>query len=246
MDDGSPDVLVLQHHPDEGPGELGHLLEVAGARLFPIELDAGEAIPPLDRFDAMVAMGGPMDVWQESEYPWLREEKAAIAHFVGELGRPFFGVCLGHQLLAEATGGAVRAMEEPEIGVADIALNRNARSDEVFSRLPDIVPGLQWHHAEVSRLPPQGSLLASSEACAVQALRVGPCAWGVQFHVEVEPSTVDKWAEVPEYREVLTHGGHDDPRWLHEAVVAHFHAMTEATMTLAGGFLRSLDVAVPS
>ena len=47
-------------------------------------------------------MGGPMDVWEEEKYPWLRTEKEFIRMAVAEKGLPYFGVCLGHQLLADA------------------------------------------------------------------------------------------------------------------------------------------------
>src|ERR1700722_8191492 len=90
-------VLVLQHHPLEDPGSLGPLLRDAGLSLTVVELDAGEALPPLEPFDLVLAMGGPMDVWEDKEHPWLVDEMAAIRYWVAELGRPFFGVCLGHQ-----------------------------------------------------------------------------------------------------------------------------------------------------
>ena len=40
----------------------------------PVELDEGEPIPDLAPYDAMISMGGPMDVWQEQEFPWLVRE----------------------------------------------------------------------------------------------------------------------------------------------------------------------------
>ena len=128
-------ALVLQHHPDEHPGSLGPTLEDAGLTLSTVELDAGQPIPALDPFDLLVVMGGPQQVWEEDEHPWLVDEKAVIRHWVGELHRPFLGVCLGHQLLADAMGGRVARMETPEIGVHDIRRTSDGAGDPFF-RLP--------------------------------------------------------------------------------------------------------------
>ena len=81
-----------------------------------VELDDGEAIPAFDGFDALMVMGGPMDVWDDAIYPWLEAEKALIRRAVRDLDMPFLGLCLGHQLLAAALGGEV-AKGEPEIGL---------------------------------------------------------------------------------------------------------------------------------
>jgi GMP synthase-like glutamine amidotransferase len=229
---GRGNVLVFQHLPEEDPGALGALLADAGLLLTAVELDHGEEIPELEAFDLMLVMGGPMDVWQEDRHPWLVTEQAAIRRWVGELGRPYLGVCLGHQLLATAMGGEVAAMDIPEIGVPAIVLTPECRTDPVFSHLPAILPGLQWHHAEIVRLPSNSVTLATNAACAVQALRVGSRAWGVQFHLEVEASTVAKWAQVPEYDEVLTHVGGGDSAWLHDAVSRHLEIMQSAAVAL--------------
>jgi GMP synthase (glutamine-hydrolysing) len=53
---------------------------------------------------------------------------------------------------------------------------------------------VQWHYDTVTQLPPDATLLASSELYAVQAFRVGEVAWGLQFHVEATPDLVGKWA----------------------------------------------------
>lgn len=223
---GSPGrALVLQHHPDEHPGSLGPLVEEAGLALSVVELDAGEAIPSLDPFDLLIVMGGPQQVWEEDEFPWLVGEKAAIRHWVGELRRPFLGVCLGHQLLADAMGGRVERMEAPEIGVRDIERTAEGASEGLLGGLPRLFPALQWHEAEVVAPPPGSVVLAENPDSAIQSLRVNDCALSVQFHVEVGPDTISKWAAVPEYERTLTaHFGSADA--LERAVDSRLGEMT--------------------
>jgi GMP synthase-like glutamine amidotransferase len=238
-------ALVLQHHPDEDPGALRGLLEGAGFALETVELDAGEAIPELDPFDMLVVMGGPQHVWEEKEYPWLVDEKAALNRWVAELRRPCLGVCLGHQLVADALGGTVRAMAVPEIGVHDIELTPEGVADPVVGVLPRLLPGLQWHEAEVVEPPPGAVVLARNEHSAVQALRVPPLTWSVQFHLEVGPGTVPKWAAVPEYeRTLVARLGH--ARVLEEAVRSHLTTMTTATANLVAALLESAFAISPT
>jgi len=126
-------ILVFQHVAVEHPGVFRQFWHENGDTLHTVELDAGQSIPDLNNFDLLVVMGGPMDVWQEDHYPWLRSEKAAIRNWVMELDRPFIGICLGHQLLAAALGGGVQLMDRPEIGVSAVDLTEAGRRDALFS-----------------------------------------------------------------------------------------------------------------
>lgn len=196
-------LLVLQHAEVEHPGIFRKFLEEDGHSWDAVELDKGEQLPGLDGYEALWVMGGPMDVWQEDAHPWLKAEKAFIREAVAERGLPFLGLCLGHQLLAEALGGTCGPSETPEIGVMDVQLTEMGASGVIFDGLPDRVPCLQWHSAEVKTMPPGGICLATTPECPVQAMRWETRAVSAQFHIEVEADTVDNWAEIPEYAQAL-------------------------------------------
>ena len=194
------DVLVLQHIACEPPGVYEDVLTERGARLMRVEVDEGAELPSWRGLDAIVAMGGPMSVNDEAELPWLRDEKALIAEAV-RAGVPFWGVCLGVQLLASSLGARVWAGEEPEVGVLPVDLTEEALADPVFAGLPPSLPALQWH-GDTFDLPEGAVRLAGSNAYPNQAFRYRN-AYGLQFHLEVSTAMALEWADVPEYDAAL-------------------------------------------
>jgi GMP synthase (glutamine-hydrolysing) len=234
-------VLVLQHIACEPPGEYETVLRERGASLHRVELDEGEPLPPFGDYDAIVAMGGPMSVNDDAELPWLTHEKRAIGEAV-RAGIPYFGACLGVQLLAASLGARVYAGPEPEVGVLPVTLSAEGVDDPIFAGLPPGFPTLQWH-GDTFDLPDGATLLASSKVCANQAFRYGRLAYGVQFHVEVLPAMARDWAQVPEYvgyaDRVLGDGGM-------ERLLAEFD-VAEAGMRSTGRsmFERWAELAVP-
>jgi GMP synthase-like glutamine amidotransferase len=226
-------ILVFQHVPVEHPGVFRDFWSESGHHWDAVELDAGEPIPDLARYDLLVAMGGPMDVWEEQAHPWLRSEKQAIREWVMNLGRPFLGICLGHQLLAEALGGAVSPMARPEVGLADVELTPAGQRDPIFAGFTARVETFQWHGAEISRPPIGAEVLASNAASPVQAMRWGRHAYGFQYHMEITGETVADWELIPAYKSSLERAlGIEQAALLDEIVAPKLSAFRQAARRL--------------
>jgi len=173
------------------------MLVSRGIEVVRAELDEGDPLPALGEADLVVAMGGPMSVNDESANPWLVAEKLGIAAAVRS-GVPFFGVCLGAQLLAASLGAAVRTGDTPEVGVLPVELTEAGREDPVFSGLSHSFETLQWH-GDTFDLPDGAVHLGRSDAYPNQAFRVGEGAYGLQFHLEVTDVMLAEWSRVPAY-----------------------------------------------
>lgn len=194
-------ACVLQHISCEPLGEYEEVLESRGVKVAVTELDKGDAVPVLEDADLIVAMGGPMSVLDEGAHSWLSEEKRRIGAAV-RAGVPFFGVCLGAQLLAAGLDATVCQGARPEVGVLPVELTSEAERDAVFSGCERSFDVLQWH-GDTFELPADAVRLATSAAYENQAFRVGDVAYGVQFHLEVTAKMFDEWGAVPAYRDAL-------------------------------------------
>jgi GMP synthase (glutamine-hydrolysing) len=189
-------VLVIVHQRDAGPGvfaDLARSREVALESWLPAE----EAAPPRDPhdYDAVLVLGGGMNVDDEDRHPWLGPEKQFLRE-LHERRMPLLGVCLGAQLLAEVAGAVPRRAREPEIGWLEVELTPEAAGDPLLGEMPSRFEAFQWHSYEFP-LPPDATPLAQSPVC-LQAFRLDDFAWGIQFHAEVSLAIVDDW--IDDYR----------------------------------------------
>ena len=164
-----------------------------------IDTYAGQSIPPLDNYDALLVMGGPQQTDQEADHPWLVGEKQFIRRAILEESKPVLGICLGSQLIADVMGGHVGPMAHPEIGISDIETTAEATGDELLKGMPVPAKTLLWHLYGVMELPPGAQHLMRSQAWENQAFRVGRLTYGVQFHSEITADMVMGVEAYPEY-----------------------------------------------
>jgi GMP synthase-like glutamine amidotransferase len=185
---------ILQHVAHEGPGSIGRVLAERGVEAAVVRVDRAEPLPSVDGLAGLVVMGGPMGVHDDLD--WLAPERELLRAAV-DGGLPVLGVCLGAQQLAAALGADVSTGSEEEVGPGEVLLTADGRRDPVLG--PEYtglsgttVPCVHWHRDTFS-LPDGAVHLAATRRFPHQAFRVGPRAYGLQFHVEVDAPLAESW-----------------------------------------------------
>ena len=185
-------ALVLQHVAVEGPGILASCLEARGWTLETVALYEGARLPEdAQGYQTVIVMGGPMGVYDEAAYPFLRHEQRFLTRVLAQ-GVPLLGICLGSQLLAKALGARVYRNPQKEIGWYTIDLTPPGVADPLFASLPSPIPVFQWH-GDAFDLPVGATPLASSPLCTHQAFRYGDRVYGLLFHLELTPDVIHRW-----------------------------------------------------
>jgi GMP synthase-like glutamine amidotransferase len=186
-------ICCVQHVPFETPGRIADWARSHGHSVSLVRLFAGEVPPPVEAFDWLVVMGGPMGAYDDARFPLLAAQTRAIAEAM-EAGRVVVGVCLGAQLIARAAGARVYRNTSPEIGWFPVKLTAAGRTHPLTRHLPSAFEAFHWHN-DTYDLPAGAVHLAESDACAQQMFALGRRVVGVQFHLEMTQAGFDALIE---------------------------------------------------
>ncbi|MCD4843572.1 MAG: type 1 glutamine amidotransferase [Methanosarcinales archaeon] len=175
-------IHYLQHVSFEGLGNIEDWALLKEHQISCTRLFKYEPLPEMDEFDWLIIMGGPMNIYQENEFPWLGDEKVFIKKAINT-GKLVLGICLGAQLIADVLGTKVYQNRYPEIGWFEVKLTDDARNSKMFNTFPECFTAFHWH-GDTFDLPPKCVWIAQSDACKHQAFEYDGRVVGLQFHLD--------------------------------------------------------------
>jgi len=183
-------VHFIQHVHFESPG---YLLEWATAQQHQIsftKIYEAVTFPAADDIDLLVIMGGPMGVYEENKYPWMKAEKDFIKT-VMEAGKKVLGICLGSQLIAAVCGANVYPNQQKEIGWWPVKTIRNDKATTLTASLPDELMTFHWH-GDTFDLPAGAVHLFATDVCPHQGYLLYNQVAGLQFHPEATAALIEQ------------------------------------------------------
>ena len=193
-------LLIVKNITHEGPGLLETLLCEHGIASHSEDLSAGGTFPDPRGYSALVVLGGPQSA--NDETPAMLLQLRRIEQALHE-EIPYLGICLGMQCLVKAGGGKVMRAPVKECGFVDpkgnpyrIDLTPEGRKDALFGGLGRSFPVFQLHGETVELAASGMELLAKGKQCPIQAVRVGPNAYGLQCHFEMTDKMFSEWCNI--------------------------------------------------
>jgi GMP synthase (glutamine-hydrolysing) len=192
-------IHCFQHVKFETPGTIKDWADERGHTIsYTYFFEKSFTIPGVNDIDAMLVMGGYMNVDEEEKFPWLKIEKEFIKQAI-QVGKKVIGICLGSQLIAAALGNKVYAGKEKEIGFFPVEFTEAALSNHLFNHFSSPYTVFHWH-GDTYDLPADAALLASTNPCKHQAYLIGNNVLGLQFHFEMNEIVLE---------DMLLHDGHE-------------------------------------
>jgi GMP synthase-like glutamine amidotransferase len=194
---GAREILIVKNITNEESGLIGNLLREYGIKNRVIDLSCGEKPGPVEKFAAVIVLGGPDSA--NDETPKMKNELAFIKKVL-DAGIPYFGICLGLQVMVKASGGEVVKSPLKEVGFRDpeskyfnVILTETGRKDPLFDGIDDTFNVFHLHGETV--VPAKDmEVLAVGRYCRNQIVKAGPKAYGMQCHLELTSEMFKNWS----------------------------------------------------
>ncbi len=184
-------VIVFQHVAHKILGTLNPTLKKKGLRIRYINFDrTPEENPSIEKYDALIILGGHMGVYESERYTHIKTECKIIEEALKK-EIPILGICLGSQLIAHVLGSEVKKHHTREIGWCEVEFNEQALNDPLFSHFNRHEKIFQLH-GDTFAIPNSATQLAQSKICPSQAFKYKN-AYGLQFHLEVDLHMITRW-----------------------------------------------------
>jgi GMP synthase-like glutamine amidotransferase len=184
-------ILAIQNCKIETFGLFEQQLEQQGYDPTVLHAYKDEPFPAVKDVEAVLVGGTPIAAYEAHLHDFLVKESDFLEEAI-KAGIPCLGICFGAQLLAKLLGARVQKNHDKEIGVYDVGLTTEGKTDPMLQGYPHRFPTFQWH-ADTFDIPAGAAHLAESKACRNQMFRKRKVI-GVQFHVEVLPAEASHWA----------------------------------------------------
>lgn len=183
-------IHYIQHVSFEDLAAIEPWLKAKGCSISSTKLYDNEPLPEPQDFDCLIIMGGPMNIYEESAYPWLAEEKKLIELAIKK-DKYILGICLGAQLIADVLGAKVYKNKHPEIGWYRIYKTAEANNSARMNDFPISCMAFHWH-GDTFDIPHGATHIAYSKECKNQAFIYGKKILGMQFHFESSVSSIQQ------------------------------------------------------
>jgi GMP synthase (glutamine-hydrolysing) len=185
-------IFYLIHGRALQDSRVADRLLQSGAEITWCSHHDGDALPDdASAFDGVVVGGGMHSVNEAAAVPYMARELAWVRRIV-DAGTPYFGICLGAQILAASYGGRVGPRDDL---VGECGYHKLMPTEEGRALFAGLDHAYSFHY-EGFELPEGAVALAGSELYPVHAFRIGASAYGVQFHPDCRPDMIPSWFDL--------------------------------------------------
>jgi len=183
-------IHCFQHVHYEDPGCIEKWIKENNHSHSSTKFYDSYSLPDMDKIDWLIVMGGPMGVYDNEDYPWLKEEKEFIKKAILK-DKTVIGICLGAQLIADVLGAKIYPNDEKEIGWFDISVTEKGADTSILEGIDQHITVFHWH-GDTFDLPEEAVHLFESEGCRNQGFLYRENVLGLQFHFEVTEESLGK------------------------------------------------------